>query len=345
MLHGPGGSFFKKRPLVAEGIGLYFLGIKWYKMLTMTVHMLLVYAISTAIAVIIFMLAYKMWRNYPEQYLTYLFYYVVLFIVGNFISRTISEIIPSLLNLSKWQAAKFYVFQGTFLLRPLAIIDFYLLILIVVDMLGKKLSRKFNRFYFIFWGIHWSTSFIFLIHYLKTRQAFLAGQIMVYGTDLLYIFILLYAGVYLAYHARDIKDRGKRTAAHWFGILWFAGWLLFNLSGAINPGRTVVLVLGFANILPALVFLYVYLKKYYREHPGLPEEDSKLREVFSKYNISRREEEIVRLVSKGKSNKEISDDLYISLQTVKHHVHSIYRKLSIKNRVQLANFIRNSIRN
>jgi hypothetical protein len=85
-------------------MGLYFLRIKWYKMIAMTVHMLLVYAISTATAVITFMLAYKMWRNYPERYLTYLFYYVVLFIVGNFISRTISEIIPSLLNLGKWQA-------------------------------------------------------------------------------------------------------------------------------------------------------------------------------------------------------------------------------------------------
>jgi hypothetical protein len=128
--------------------GLYFLRIKWYKMIAMTFHMLLVYAISAAIGVTIFMLVYKMWRNYPERYLTYLFYYVVLFIVGNFIFRTISEIIPSLLNLSKWQAEKFYVFQGTFLLRPLAIISFYLLILIVKGMLEKKLSRKFNWFYF-----------------------------------------------------------------------------------------------------------------------------------------------------------------------------------------------------
>ena len=311
----------------------------------MTVHMILLYTISAAIGVILFMLAYKMWRNYPERYLTYLFYFVVLFIVVSFMSRTISEIIPSLLNLSKWQAAKFYMFQGTFLSRPLAIISFYLLILVVVGMLEKKLSRKFNWFYFIFWGIHWSIIFIFIMQYLTTKQRPLAGVIMVYVTDLLNIFILLYVGVYLAYHAKDIKDQGKRIAARWFGILWFAGVLFFNLSGEINPSGTVVLALGFAKILPALVFLYIYLKKYYREHPGLPEKDAQLLQVFSKYDISAREEEIIRLVSKGKSNQEISDALYISLQTVKHHIHSIYRKLSIKNRVQLANFIRNSIIN
>ncbi len=317
--------------------------IKWYKMIVMTVHILFVYVISAATAFITFMLAYKMWRNYPERYLTYLFYYVVLFIVGNFISRTITEIIPSLLNFSEWQAEKFYVFLGTFLLRPLAIIDFYLLILIVVDMCGKKLSRWFNWCYFLFWGIHWSIFFIFSLQYLTTKQRPLAGEIMVYMTDLLYIFILLYAGVYLAYYAKDIKDQGKRIAARWFGILWFAGVLIFNIAGAINPGRTTVLVMGFTTILPALVFLYIYLKKYYRENPAFPGEDAQLLEVLAKYDISGREEEIIRLVSRGKSNKEISDALYISLQTVKHHIHSIYRKLSIKNRVQLANFIRNSI--
>ncbi|NIM17784.1 MAG: hypothetical protein GTO45_37890 [Candidatus Aminicenantes bacterium] len=51
------------------------------------------------------------------------------------------------------------------------------------------------------------------------------------------------------------------------------------------------------------------------------------------------------MVSKGKSNREISDRLYISLQTVKHHIHRIYRKLNVRNRVQLSNVIRNSIKN
>ena len=311
----------------------------------MTFHILLVYAISAAIAFTTFMLAYKMWRNYPERYLTYLFYYVVLFDVGNFISRTISEIIPSLLDLGRWQAAKFYAFQGVFLLRPLAVIAFYLLIKTVAGMLEKKLSRPFKWFYFLFWGIHWSIMFILLINYLKTGQAPLEGPVMVHVTDMLNIFILLYSGAYLAYGAGDIKDRGKGKAARWFGILWFSGVLLFNLAGVINPGRIIVLTLGFAKILPALLFLFLYLKKYYRENPAFPQDDAELEHVFSKYNISQREQEIIRLVSKGKSNKEISDRLYISLQTVKNHVHSIYRKLNVRNRVQLSNVIRNFIKN
>jgi DNA-binding CsgD family transcriptional regulator len=212
-------------------------------------------------------------------------------------------------------------------------------------MLGKKLSSPFKWVYFLFWGMHWSFNVVLLIHYLKTGRASLEGPFMVHLTDMLHIFILLYSGAYLAYGAGAIKDKGKRKAARWFGILWFSGILFFNMAGIINAGRIIVLTLGFAKILPALLFLYLYLNKYYKEHPAFPDEDARLEQVFSKYNISQREQEIIRLVSKGKSNKEISDLLYISLQTVKHHIYSIYRKLNVRNRVQLSNFIRNSIKN
>jgi DNA-binding NarL/FixJ family response regulator len=88
--------------------------------------------------------------------------------------------------------------------------------------------------------------------------------------------------------------------------------------------------------------MYIHLRKYFREHAALPEEGAVMEAIFSEYNISPREQEIIRLISRGKSNKEIADVLFISLQTVKHHIHSIYRKLNVKNRVQLSNFFRNA---
>ena len=45
----------------------------------------------------------------------------------------------------------------------------------------------------------------------------------------------------------------------------------------------------------------------------------------------------------GKSNKEISDKLFISLQTVKDHVHNIFVKAGIKNRVQLSNLVKGNL--
>lgn len=53
-------------------------------------------------------------------------------------------------------------------------------------------------------------------------------------------------------------------------------------------------------------------------------------------SLSTREMEIAKLVSKGLSNQAISDELYISLTTVKSHVKSILSKINGTNRVHIA---------
>jgi DNA-binding CsgD family transcriptional regulator len=58
-------------------------------------------------------------------------------------------------------------------------------------------------------------------------------------------------------------------------------------------------------------------------------------EFCKKYEVSPRETDIVREICNGLSNKEISDKLFISLQTVKDHTHRIYTKTNVKSRVQL----------
>lgn len=60
----------------------------------------------------------------------------------------------------------------------------------------------------------------------------------------------------------------------------------------------------------------------------------------TKYDISPRESEIVREICNGLSNKEISDKLFISLQTVKDHTHRIYIKTNVRSRVQLINLVK-----
>lgn len=58
-------------------------------------------------------------------------------------------------------------------------------------------------------------------------------------------------------------------------------------------------------------------------------------EFCKKYEVSPRETDIVREICNGLSNKEISEKLFISLQTVKDHTHRIYIKTNVKSRVQL----------
>ena len=51
--------------------------------------------------------------------------------------------------------------------------------------------------------------------------------------------------------------------------------------------------------------------------------------------LTARETEVMRAVAKGLSNQAIAEKLIVTEGTVKIHVHNIYRKLGIKNRVDL----------
>ncbi|MCO1600540.1 response regulator transcription factor [Desulfosporosinus nitroreducens] len=56
-------------------------------------------------------------------------------------------------------------------------------------------------------------------------------------------------------------------------------------------------------------------------------------------NLTNKEREILIEVSKGKSNKKIAEDLFLSEYTVRNYVSSILNKLDLTSRVQLANYV------
>ena len=52
--------------------------------------------------------------------------------------------------------------------------------------------------------------------------------------------------------------------------------------------------------------------------------------------LSQREREIVALVAQGFKNKEMAEKMFISEQTVKNHLHNIFDKLGVSDRLELA---------
>ncbi len=66
---------------------------------------------------------------------------------------------------------------------------------------------------------------------------------------------------------------------------------------------------------------------YKRRHPFTRYDGSKL-------GLSKRELEVLELLSEGLSNQEIADKLFVSLNTIKTHIAKIYQKLNAKRRTQ-----------
>jgi DNA-binding NarL/FixJ family response regulator len=62
-----------------------------------------------------------------------------------------------------------------------------------------------------------------------------------------------------------------------------------------------------------------------------PPQESAMRSRFT-----RRERQILQLVAKGMDNREIGSKLHIAEQTVKNHLHLIFRKAGVSHRWELS---------
>lgn len=59
-------------------------------------------------------------------------------------------------------------------------------------------------------------------------------------------------------------------------------------------------------------------------------------------DLTKREREILICIAQGKSNIEISKELYITEHTVKKHTSNIFSKLNLKDRIQAALYAYNN---
>jgi two-component system, NarL family, response regulator LiaR len=66
---------------------------------------------------------------------------------------------------------------------------------------------------------------------------------------------------------------------------------------------------------------------------------SRLEELCHIHGITKREKDVIVLLSKGLEYKEISYQLNISINTLKPYIHKIYKKLKVQNKVELTNLI------
>jgi DNA-binding NarL/FixJ family response regulator len=58
------------------------------------------------------------------------------------------------------------------------------------------------------------------------------------------------------------------------------------------------------------------------------------------FNLTRRQRQLVPLISQGLTNKEIASQLNLSEQTIKNHIHRIFRRVGAKDRLQVVDLTR-----
>ena len=77
------------------------------------------------------------------------------------------------------------------------------------------------------------------------------------------------------------------------------------------------------------------LKKIDRHSRDSDSQTSMLNSQFLAEPLSPQEQRVLRLLAAGLSNPEIADELVVSVNTIKTHVQSIYRKLNVASRKEV----------
>lgn len=115
----------------------------------------------------------------------------------------------------------------------------------------------------------------------------------------------------------------------------FAG-LFFPLIRMISVP---VFILAYAIVI--LVFLFLGINRLIHEKDG--KKDIDLAQELERYHITDREMEVIELVGKGMTNKEIASVLSLSVNTVNNHIANIFSKTGVRSRIDLLNLIHKSL--
>lgn len=157
--------------------------------------------------------------------------------------------------------------------------------------------------------------------------------------------LFMYAACISVLNRNSIKNKFSRIYLISNIIIHLSLMLLF-LSADINIirvspffGNINIWITAFAVLIIMWCFAGIQFAVHLAGAPYLSLDKNAFSDLKEKYGVSEREIEIIMLLCRGLSYKEIAYDLSISYQTVKTHINNVCRKCSLNSRVQLLNYI------
>ena len=307
--------------------------------------------IFSFIAIIsILILSFYLYRKYRFGYLaSYFYYFVFIGSLSVYGSLNLDVIRLIFRNQALLQSQSVLMYFLLFLSLPLLILGDFMFIRFFREFMGKRLSRRFTILYFSVQFFIYLTSAVFVYAYsgfdpVRVMQLVPVYEVM-YSIIEFIIWIIALSQVII--YRKTLKDREKRKAAETLLIIYAAICVAFYLTlypiRGEGPLYAVRQVFQCSIELVPLLYLRSFLSRYYHFSVFSADMRPNLMQLLSKYHITKREGEIAELVYEGKSNREIKETFFISLQTVKDHIYRIFQKTGVKSRIQLANLIQETV--
>jgi len=309
-------------------------------------------SVSLAAGLFAILIAYRLNVKFGLGHLsTYLYFQIFAAVFG--IYGLIGQAIVR--NILERQAASFQTIDtvGHFfslLGFPFLMLAWYMFIRLSREIIDRAVGRPFTLGYFLILALSFASygAAIVIINTSRLQDKELAAiassvailleaiEVAVICVSLPQLFIL----------AQKIQDRHRKRAVlafGWLNLAAFGGRIaIFVFGGKAGALNAFYIFVFFAGNLAPLLAWKAHLEKHAPPLGALPQGALPriLGEFLKEYGITKREEEVIREICEGKTNREISESLFISLQTVKDHIYRIFQKTNVKNRVQLINLIR-----
>ena len=302
---------------------------------------IITFIISSGIAVIGISISYQVYQHQQKPLLQILLYQQIFlfsfFIYGIWGNIAIHEIISDL-NLTTELSKKLAIFIPVIGV-PFLIVSWFMLLKFGFNLNGYQITKGFTYAYFS----------ILVIIILIPAMLIQEGIIKIPDNPDLFvvrILVMLNATIHLFLVIPFLKPKIKSVRKE-YGIknssvlLYFTGVLVYSAAlsffpvyGFISTCISILLLFVINVVIPAFIKLNMPMLK---SNGGI---NLDFESFCAYFEISKREAEIIQEICSGKTNKAISEKLFITLQTVKDHTHRIYTKTGVKSRVQLSNLVR-----
>ena len=152
-------------------------------------------------------------------------------------------------------------------------------------------------------------------------------------------FIFVAHAITTVFYFKKARGREEEALLRSIAITFFPLIILFPLDMIFLTEFSFKLTYICFSIFSVSIYLFIS-RNYIRNYEPDPETLSADTNFLSHSELSEREQEIARLLVMGKTNTNIGEILFISVNTVKTHIRRIYSKLQISNRIQLIHMIR-----
>ena len=90
------------------------------------------------------------------------------------------------------------------------------------------------------------------------------------------------------------------------------------------------------------ILIYHIFYRFYFSSPIVKNEKTLSVAFIKDFSITKREQEIITALLDGKSNRELAETLFVSEKTIEAHLANIYRKVGVKNRLELFSRLQSS---